>query len=111
MRCKSYCSLTNHMWDGFWLLANRRAFERLSPGDQEVVTREFNAAALAERDDVAKLNAGLQGKLAGGGLKFNAVETAAFRKQLADAGFYRDWHAKYGDEAWGVLEGAVGTLS
>jgi tripartite ATP-independent transporter DctP family solute receptor len=108
---QSYCSLTNHMWDGFWLLANRRAFERLSPADQEVVSREFNAAALAERDDVAKLNAGLQGKLATAGLKFNAVETEPFRKQLTDAGFYKDWHAKYGDEAWGLLEQSVGTLS
>jgi TRAP-type transport system periplasmic protein len=24
-----YCSLTNHMWDGWWLLINRRAWERL----------------------------------------------------------------------------------
>ena len=26
---QKYCSLTNHMWDGFWFLANRRAWERL----------------------------------------------------------------------------------
>jgi len=24
---QKYCSLTNHMWDGFWFLANRRAWE------------------------------------------------------------------------------------
>ncbi len=108
---QSYCSLTNHMWDGFWLLANRRAFERLSPADQQVVTREFNASALQQRTDVAALNAGLQAKLAGLGLKFNTVDAGPFRAQLSDAGFYRDWKAKYGDEAWGLLEAAVGTLS
>ena len=29
---QKYCSLTNHMWDGFWFLANRRAWERLAGG-------------------------------------------------------------------------------
>ena len=28
---QKYCSLTNHMWDGYWFLANRRAWERLPP--------------------------------------------------------------------------------
>ena len=108
---QSYCSLTNHMWDGFWLLANRRAFERLSKPDQDVVAGELNRSALAERTDVAALNAGLQDKLAGSGLKFNTVDAALFRNQLASAGFYKDWHAKYGDEAWGLLEAAVGSLA
>src|SRR3974377_2269754 len=26
---QKYCSLTNHMWDGFWFLANRRAWQDL----------------------------------------------------------------------------------
>ena len=108
---QSYCSLTNHMWDGFWLLANRRAFERLRPADQEAVAAAFNAAAVEERADVAKLNAGLQDKLAGSGLKFNTVDAGLFRQKLSSAGFYRDWKAKYGEEAWGLLEAAVGTLS
>ena len=29
---QKYCSLTNHMWDGFWFLANRRAWDRLPAG-------------------------------------------------------------------------------
>ena len=29
---QKFCSLTNHMWDGFWFLANRRAWEGL-PAD------------------------------------------------------------------------------
>jgi tripartite ATP-independent transporter DctP family solute receptor len=108
---QKFCSLTNHMWDGFWFLANRRAFERLPRDAQEVVSREINRAALEERSDVAKLNAELQGKLAGAGLQFNPVDAAAFRDQLRTAGFYKEWRGKYGDEAWGVLEAAVGGLS
>jgi tripartite ATP-independent transporter DctP family solute receptor len=26
---QKFCSLTNHMWDGFWFLANRRAWEKV----------------------------------------------------------------------------------
>ncbi len=108
---QKFCSFTNHMWDGFWFLANRRAFERLPKDAQEVVSREVNRAALEERGDVAKLNAELQGKLAGAGLQFNSVDATAFRDQLRTAGFYKEWRGKYGDEAWKVLEGAVGGLS
>ena len=108
---QTYCSLTNHMWDGFWFLANRRAFDKLPPGDQAIVAREVNRSALEERADVAALNAALQGKLESAGLRFNAVDAGAFRDQLHSAGFYKDWHAKFGDAAWQELEDAVGTLA
>ena len=36
---QKYCSLTNHMWDGFWFLANRRAWERL-PQDLRTIVRQ-----------------------------------------------------------------------
>ena len=32
---QKYCSLTNHMWDGFWFLANRRAWEKLPEDVQD----------------------------------------------------------------------------
>jgi TRAP-type transport system periplasmic protein len=108
---QKFCSLTNHMWDGFWLLANRRAFERLPEDARGIVAREFNRSALDERQDVAKLNAELRGKLAGAGLQFNAVDPEPFRARLKAAGFYKDWHGRFGEEAWQALEAAVGALS
>ncbi len=108
---QKYCSLTNHMWDGFWMLANRRSFSGLPKDLQEVVARELNRSALDEREDVAKLNANLHGSLAKGGLQFNEVDASSFRDQLRSAGFYKEWRGKYGDEAWGILEASVGTLS
>jgi len=57
---QKYCSLTNHMWDGFWFLANRRAWEALPDEVRGIVAKHINAAGLKERDDVAKLNATLQ---------------------------------------------------
>ena len=56
------------MWDGFWFLANRRAWEKLPEDVRTIVAKNINAAGVKEREDVAKLNAGLQQELAGKGL-------------------------------------------
>jgi TRAP-type transport system periplasmic protein len=108
---QKYCSLTNHMWDGFWFLANRDAWERLPADMRAIVAKHINDAGLKERDDVAKLNANLQQDLAAKGLVFNKPEAAPFRDKLRSAGFYTEWKAKYGDEAWGILEKSVGKLA
>ena len=108
---QKYCSLTNHMWDGFWLLGNRRAFEKLPADAQAVVAREYSAAAMAERADIAKLNTDVRGTLDKHGLLFNDVDTAAFREALKQAGFYKEWRGKYGEDAWHVLEESVGSVS
>ncbi len=108
---QKYCSLTNHMWDGFWFLANKEAWNRLPEGMRAIVAKNINAAALKERDDVAKLNANLQQDLAGKGLVFNKTDAAAFRDKLRAAGFYSEWKGKYGDEAWSILEKSVGKLT
>jgi hypothetical protein len=36
---------------------------------------------------------------------------APFRDKLRSAGFYAEWKGKYGDQAWDLLEKAVGKLS
>jgi len=108
---QKYCTMTGHMWDGYWFLANRRSFERLPKDMQEIVAREVNKSGLEERADVAKLNSELRGKLSGTGLQFNDVDPAPFRDTLRKNGFYTEWHGKYGDEAWRILEDTVGGLS
>ena len=108
---QKYCSLTNHMWDGFWFLANRRAWESLPDDVRGIVAKHINAAGLKEREDVAKLNATLQQDLAAKGLVFNRPNPAPFRDKLRAAGFYTEWKSKYGDEAWALLERSVGKLA
>ncbi|NVN86457.1 MAG: TRAP transporter substrate-binding protein [Rhodopseudomonas sp.] len=108
---QKYCSLTNHMWDGFWFLANKRAWEKLPDDLRAIVAKNINAAGLKQRGDVAKLNAGLQTDLAGKGLIFNQPVVAPFREKLRAAGFYAEWKGKYGDEAWALLEKSVGKLA
>jgi tripartite ATP-independent transporter DctP family solute receptor len=108
---QKYCSLTNHMWDGFWFLANRRSWERLPADIREIVAKNINAAAVKERDDTAKLNATVREELAGKGLIFNQPTVAPFRDKLRTAGFYAEWKGKYGDQAWSLLEKSVGKLA
>ena len=108
---QKYCSLTNHMWDGFWFLANQRAWQSLPEDVRGIVAKHINAAGLKERDDVAKLNADLQQDLTAKGLVFNRPDPAPFRDKLRAAGFYTEWKGKYGDEAWSLLEKSVGKLA
>ena len=106
-----YASMTNHMWDGFWTLVNGTAWMSLPKNLQEIVARNINEAALRERDDIRALNASLGGELANKGMVFNETDPEKFRTVLKNAGFYAEWKAKYGAQAWGVLEQQVGALT
>jgi tripartite ATP-independent transporter DctP family solute receptor len=108
---QKFVSLTNHMWDGFWTLANARIWASLPKDLQDIVERNLNAAAKQEREDVAALNASLQGALSQKGMGFNSTDPEKFRAALRKAGFYAEWKEKYGAEAWAVLESQVGALS
>jgi TRAP-type transport system periplasmic protein len=107
---QKYLSMTNHMWDGFWFLANRRAWERLPQDVRAIVAKHINAAGVKEREDVATLNASVQQELAAKGMVVNQPDPGTFRDKLRKAGFYAEWKGKYGDEAWAILEGSVGKL-
>ena len=108
---QKYCSMTSHMWDGFWMLANRNSFNGMPKDLQDIVAKNLNQSALDERADIAKLNDSVAADLKAKGLTFVEVDKPEFRAALKQAGFYADWKKKYGDEAWAILEGAVGSLS
>ena len=108
---QKFVSVTNHMWDGFWTLANGRIWASLPKDLQDVVEHNLDAAAKQERDDVRTLNASLQGALTQKGMVFNNTDPEKFRAALRTAGFYAEWKEKYGAEAWAVLESQVGALS
>ncbi len=108
---QKFCSLTGHMWDGFWFLANGKMWNRLPKDLQEIMARNINAAGVGEREDVAKLNSRLEADLKAKGLTFNHPDTAPFRAALQKAGFYAEWRKKYGDDVWALLEKYTGKLS
>jgi TRAP-type C4-dicarboxylate transport system substrate-binding protein len=99
------------MWDGLWCTINRRAWQRLPDDVRQVVSRNIDAAAMLEREDIAKENETLQGVLTSKGMVFNTVEKQPFREALREKGFYKKWRDKYGEELWAVLEKSVGKLS
>jgi len=67
---QKYCSLTNHVWDAYWILGNRKAVERLPKDIQDIVRREFDKAATDERSDIAALSASLRAELSSKGMQF-----------------------------------------
>lgn len=107
---QKYCSLTNHMWDGFWCLANRRAWDGLPADLRLIVEKHINAGALKHRQDVLMTAQTLQADLTTKGLRFNTPDIGAIRDKLRRAGFYNEWKAKYGEEAWALLENVTGRL-
>jgi tripartite ATP-independent transporter DctP family solute receptor len=108
---QKYLSKTNHMWDGFWFLANGKAWAGLPKEVQQVIEKNVNEQAVKQREDIAKLNASVEKDLLDKGLLFNDVDTKAFQAKLASAGFYKEWRGKYGEDAWKLLEKHAGSIS
>ena len=107
---QKYCSLTNHIWNGFWVLINSRAWQRLPANLQEIVENNFNAAGLKQRQDLAGLETTYHETMAKGGITFNdKPDTESFRAKLKSGGYYTDVRKKLGDKAFALLEAASGT--
>ena len=107
---QQYCAMTNHVWDAYWILGNKKAVERLPKDIQEIVAREFGKSAVDERADILALGHTLRADLTAKGLKFVDVDKKAFKDALAKTSFYKDWRGKFGEEAWKLLQDNVGSL-
>ncbi|MEJ1975439.1 MAG: TRAP transporter substrate-binding protein [Acetobacteraceae bacterium] len=105
---QKYCSMTNHMWNGFWCLANGRAWRRLPPDLQAIAEKNLNAAGLAQRQDLAKLEVTYHDTLVKAGIAINKPDTESFRARLRTSGYYADAKRKFGEQAWALLEAAGG---
>jgi TRAP-type transport system periplasmic protein len=108
---QKYCSMTNHVWDGYWICCNADAWNALPPDLQKIVAKNFNDVAIEQRKDIAKLNEATRSLLVGKGMIFNDTTPDTFRAQLREAKFYAEWHSKLGDEAWTLLEKYVGKIA
>ncbi|WP_419899895.1 TRAP transporter substrate-binding protein [Roseomonas sp. USHLN139] len=105
------CALSNHIWDGYWFIANGRAWRGLPADLQKIVSDAINEAGMQQREDIRTLNTSLQADLESKGLRFNSPAPDSFRAKLREGGFYAEWKGRFGDEAWGLLEEAVGRLA
>jgi TRAP-type transport system periplasmic protein len=107
---QKYLSMTGHMWDGFWVLANGRRWAGMPKDIQDIITKHVNNAALKQRDDIRRLNNSLEVTLKAKGMVINTPDPASFRAALNKAGFYNEWKGKFGADAWAKLEKYSGKL-
>ena len=107
---QKYLAQSNHVWNGFWMVANGDAWNRLPEDIREIVNTSFNEKALLQRNDLAELNKGLAAQLQSKGMELSTIDTDSFRAKLREADFYATWREKIGNEAWEILEGYAGKL-
>jgi TRAP-type transport system periplasmic protein len=108
---QKYCSLTNHMWVGYWLLMNGPFWSALPAEQQKVVADTFDAQALEQRAANQKLDASLEEVLKKQGMEFVPVDPTAFQAVLTKSGFYKTWQDKFGAPLWSALESYAGALA
>ena len=107
---QKYCSLTNHMWSGYWALLNIDKWKSLPSNYQQIVAKHLNEAALLQRRDNENLGRSIQDKLARQGLTFNKPDPSSFKAKLIANGYYARWRGEFGDRAWSALEKYTGKL-
>jgi TRAP-type transport system periplasmic protein len=107
---QKFCSLTNHAWDGFWLLSSARIWKTVPQDAQKVMQKHFNAAAKKQRDDIVQANTEYQKNLEAKGLTFNTTQADSFQAALAKTSFYKDAKAKFGADAWSLLQKYAGNI-
>ena len=107
---QKYLSMTGHMWDGQWVLANGKRWAAVPADLQAVIARNVNEAVLKQRDDIRRLNNSLEVQLKVKGRVIDHPEVTSFRQQLSKAGFYKEWRGKFGEEAMAKLEKYSGKL-
>ena len=106
---QKYCSLSNHIWQGNWVLFNGRVWKSLPGKLQEIVENRLNEAGHAQRKDLADLDQSFRDTMTKGGIQFNDVDAASFRAKLKTAGYYADVRHNFGDQAFKLLEEAAGS--
>lgn len=108
---QKFCSMTNHMWVGYWMLVNGNFWKGLPAADQKIVAAAFDDQAPKQRTANNNLNNSLRGKLTQQGMTFNDTDPKQFQDALIKSGFFGDWKKKFGPELWGALESYTGKLA
>jgi tripartite ATP-independent transporter DctP family solute receptor len=107
---QKYLSITNHMWAGYWFLANRAAFEALPPDIQATVTRIVNECGVEQRAQLAREDGAYLKELGDKGLLINETKPDDFRTALIEAGYYKEAASRFGEKPWALLEKYTGKL-
>jgi tripartite ATP-independent transporter DctP family solute receptor len=101
---QKYVAISEHIWSGYWTLFNQDVWKKLGKGNQDIISREMAAAALAARNDNVNLNRSVRDKLVRRGMIFTDVDKNSFKQKLVAAKYYERWKAEFGPQAWSALE-------
>ncbi len=105
-RCRSTAAITNHMWDGFWLLANQAApsteaaARRRRPWSPGSTQGGRAGGARTTSPGRTRTCAGQLAKGAGSSDQRRATPRQFQRGAEVRPASIEDWRGKYGDEAW-----------
>ncbi|MBV9786269.1 MAG: TRAP transporter substrate-binding protein [Acidisphaera sp.] len=108
---QKYCSMTGHMWVGYWLLVNNTVWTGLPEEQRKLIADTFDAQALEQRKANQQLDGTLEATLKQQGMEFATPDKTAFQQALIKSGFYKTWREKFGPTLWSALEKFTGPLS
>lgn len=74
---QKYLSNSGHFFDFMVFVANKRAFEKLSPANQTIVLKAANTAMQWQRKESATQDAGWRDKLIQGGMQYTEISKEA----------------------------------
>ena len=86
--------MTGHVWDGYIILANRRAWAAFPDDVKKIISAELDKSGADERADIAALSETLRKDLTAKGVEFFDVDRGEFRAALAKTPFYKEWKDK-----------------
>jgi tripartite ATP-independent transporter DctP family solute receptor len=108
---QKYLALTNHMWDGWWIIGNKAMWAKLPDDIKQIMSTNFEKAAMEQRAAIVADAQKTQDLLHSQGMIVTEPDLDSFRDKLKSTSYYNDWRKKYGDKVWDALEQAVGKLS
>jgi tripartite ATP-independent transporter DctP family solute receptor len=108
---QKYCSISNHMWGGLWMVVNRSAWTSLPASLQDLVSDNFEKAILDQRADNVDLNRAAVSELQSKGLVFNDTDPSLFQDVIKKKSFYSFWKGRFDKDLWSSLQDVTGSLA
>jgi TRAP-type transport system periplasmic protein len=105
-----YCSLTHHSGLSYLLFVNADTWQKLPKNLQEILDREFTAAAVAATKSMSSQETSVEAELTADGMIFNRPPLEPFRQVIRNSGLYRTWRDQYDVQGWEMLEKTTGKL-
>jgi TRAP-type C4-dicarboxylate transport system substrate-binding protein len=106
-----YCAMTNHYGLAYFLVANADAWQRLPQHLQDLVEREFSAAAGDASSAFADQEKTIAATLEREGVTFTHPAPEPFRAIVRTAGLYAQWRTQFDPAGWRELEKTTGPLA